>query len=107
MTSARLVTSTLALGLLLLATAPGARGQTADELEAPGGLIPTAPVEVDGVVLYKIRGVSAFPAELRAARRVRMIVGAARDPKVDPNRLELVEEDSSVSSSRPTPASKA
>ena len=96
MTSTRLVTSTLALGLVLLATAPGARGQTADDLEAPGGLIPIAPVEVDGVVLYKIRGVSAFPAELRAARRVRMIVDAARDPKVDPNRLELVEEDRTV-----------
>jgi len=96
MTSARHLKFAVAFGLLLLAVAPGARGQNTRPLEAPEGLIPTAPVEVDGVVLYEVRGVTAFPPEVRAALRVERIVEAARDPKVDPNRLEIVEAQSGV-----------
>ncbi len=96
MIPARPLTVTFAFGLLLLATAPGARGQTADATDAPASLVPMAPVEVDGEFLYEVRGASAFPAELRAARRVAMILDAARDPEVDPNRLELVEAEGRV-----------
>ncbi|MCG6923085.1 MAG: mechanosensitive ion channel family protein [Acidobacteria bacterium] len=75
----------------LLTGAPEARAQASGDLVYPNAPIPTAPVEVDGVVLFRLRGASAFPAEARAARRVRMIVEAAEDPAVDPNRLEIVE----------------
>jgi len=77
--------------LLLLGALPTARAQNASQADFPDVPIPTAPVEVDGLVLFELRGVSAFPAEMRAARQVEQIIGAARDPKVDPSKLEIVE----------------
>jgi small-conductance mechanosensitive channel len=80
-----------ALPLALLAGAPVALAQQTTVPAHPDVEIPTAPVEVDGVVLYQVRGASAFPAQMRAARHARRIVEAALDPKVDPNELEIVE----------------
>ena len=78
--------------LLLLAGGPAAWAQNPAGAEASIPVpTPTAPVWVDGVVLFEVRGVSAFPAEVRAARRAAMIVEAAADPKVDPTKLEIVE----------------
>ena len=90
MSSLRRLAFTTALLLVPLGI-PGARAQSPEPAFGPEMGIPTAPVEVDGVVLYRVRGASAFPAEQRAARRVGMIVDAARDPKVDPDKLEIVE----------------
>ncbi|MCG6926104.1 MAG: mechanosensitive ion channel family protein [Acidobacteria bacterium] len=96
MTSSRHPGFTMAILLVLLAGVPGARAQSPEAALGPEMGIPTAPVEIDGVVLYRVRGASAFPAEQRAARRIAMIVEAARDPKVDPSALEIVETEDGI-----------
>jgi hypothetical protein len=91
MSSLRRAAPTTALLLALLAGVPAALAQETADPAHPDVEIPTAPVEVDGVALYTVRGASAFPAEMRAALHARHIVAAAQDPKVDPNKLEIVE----------------
>ncbi len=80
--------------LVIFAGGPGARAQEPADPALPDRPIPMAPVEVDGVVLYEVRGASAFPATMRAARHASQILEAARDPKVDPSKLEVVPTDS-------------
>ena len=53
----------------------------------------TAPVEVDGTVLFRLRGVSSFPAEVRAANVRDRIVAAAGDRAVTVDSLRVVETD--------------
>jgi small-conductance mechanosensitive channel len=53
--------------------------------------IVTAPVEIDGVELFRLRGVSSYPAEARAAIVRDRILAAAKDPAVTPDSLRLVE----------------
>ena len=70
-----------AFGILVLSLVPvaGLRAQ-----EAAPQAAATAPVTLDGEELFRVRGVSAFPAEERAANIARAIRDAARDPAVDP-----------------------
>ncbi len=49
--------------------------------------IPTAPVIVDGEVLFRVRGVSAYPAERRAAEIARAIVEVAEDRTILPEAI--------------------
>ncbi len=49
--------------------------------------VPMAPVTIDGTVLFSLRGVTALPAEERAARISKRIEGVARDPAFDPANL--------------------
>lgn len=49
--------------------------------------IPTAPVIVDGEVLFRVRGVSAYPAERRAAEIARAIVEVAEDRTIPPEAI--------------------
>jgi len=51
----------------------------------------TAPVELDGKVLFSVRGVSAYPAETRAAAISERIRQVAANPKFDPAELRAVE----------------
>jgi small-conductance mechanosensitive channel len=51
-----------------------------------------APVALDGTVLFNLRGVSALPAEERAARVVAAIKSVARNASFDPENLTLVDE---------------
>jgi small-conductance mechanosensitive channel len=53
--------------------------------------IATAPVEIDGVLLFRMRGVSSFPAEVRAGLVKNRIVAAAGDPAVSIESLSIVE----------------
>jgi len=76
--------------VLMLAGASGASAQAPSEPVFPDA-VRTAPVEVDGVALFRLRGATSYPAEQRAAAWAGRIRGAARDPKVDPNKLEIVE----------------
>lgn len=50
-----------------------------------------APVEIDGAVLFRVRGVSAFPAEKRAAGIAERIKALARNPDFRPDTLRAVE----------------
>jgi small-conductance mechanosensitive channel len=55
--------------------------------------IATAPVELDGAVLFRVRGVSAFPAEQRAAGIRSRIEALARDPGFRADALRTAETD--------------
>jgi small-conductance mechanosensitive channel len=83
----------LALAVLAAAPAqaqppqPAAPQPTAEE---PGAVPPRAPVIVDGIRLFSVRGVSAYPAEQRAADISRRIAEFAGDPMVSPDSLTVV-----------------
>lgn len=53
------------------------------ELRQDDGVL-SAPVRLDGVVLFRVRGVSALPARQRAARIHKQIVAFADNPAIDP-----------------------
>src|SRR5688572_16378969 len=80
-----LLASILALTLLL----PG----PLHSQEAPASEIDvvTAPVELDGEILFRVRGVSSLPAAERAKRIREQIVAVAKDPSVGPDSLHVVE----------------
>jgi small-conductance mechanosensitive channel len=78
----------LALTLLL----PGPlHGQVAAPPPSDADAVTTAPVEVDGEVLFHVRGVSSLPATERAKRIREQIVTFAKDPSVAPESLHIVE----------------
>lgn len=58
------------------------------ELEAE---LPTAPVVIDGNVLFRVRGTSAFPADRRAAGIAERIAALAADPTVSADAVHPVE----------------
>ena len=66
----------------------------AAELEAE--MATTAPVELDGNRLFRVRGISAYPAEHRAERIKDRIETLARHPDVRADGLRLVESDIGV-----------
>ena len=83
------------LALAVLTAAP-ARAQ-APQAAAPGptaedagAIPPRAPVIVDGITLFSVRGVSAYPAEQRAADISRRIAEFADDPTVSLESLTVV-----------------
>jgi small-conductance mechanosensitive channel len=71
----------LLAGLLLvpMAWAQDAPSKPAAPAPALEEAIATAPVEVDGEILFRVRGASALPAEKRAGNIAARIVGIARD----------------------------
>ena len=83
---------TAVLSLALVATlAAGVRLQAQAGDRSTQDEVVTAPVEVDGTVLFRLRGVSSFPAEVRAANVRDRIVAAAADPAVTVDSLRVVE----------------
>jgi len=52
----------------------------------------TAPVTLDGETLFRVRGVTAFPAEVRAKGISERVRALAADPTFDPRTLRIVEE---------------
>jgi small-conductance mechanosensitive channel len=78
----------LAVLLALLGWSPPAEAQNAGlpqgtERTELAGDQPTAPVVVDGITLFNVRGVSAYPAERRAAaiaERIQGVAGNATTP---------------------------
>ena len=75
-------------------------GATPDPRTGPasaGGILeaeiatPTAPVTLDGVTLFKVRGVSAYPAEQRAGAIAGRIRDIAANPAVSTETLRVIE----------------
>ncbi|UCD46922.1 MAG: mechanosensitive ion channel [Deltaproteobacteria bacterium] len=56
-----------------------------------GPVLETAPVKLDGKVLFSVRGVTAYPAETRAKEISRRIRALARDERFSPQALRVVE----------------
>ncbi len=93
--SARLVWVIL---LAFAAIAPGSVAQESDSApDIPDAEVPTAPVEVDGRVLFRVRGVTAFPAEQRAGVIAGRIRAAAADANLSPEALKVTDEEGMVS----------
>jgi small-conductance mechanosensitive channel len=77
--------------ILLAGFAPAAQAQ---QPPAPGDAdAATAPVVLDGVELFRVRGVSALPAATRARMIRERIVAAAADPAVPVDSLHIVDAD--------------
>ena len=70
------------------APSPGPAALTVEEAAATP---PTAPVTVDGVTLFYVRGISAFPAEQRATDVATRITAIAADRSLSPEALAIVE----------------
>ena len=75
--------------VLLLVAALGAAPALGAEPDAETG-VETAPVVVDGHVLFELRGASSLPAEARAARVRQRIEELAADPSVRPEDVQVV-----------------
>jgi small-conductance mechanosensitive channel len=82
----------LLLLVLVGSLAVGAQAQTQGppQAAADDGIV-TAPVAIDGVELFRLRGVSSFPAEARARVAHDAIVAAASDPSVTVDTIRVVE----------------
>ena len=84
-------------GLLLAVVAVlAADGRLQAQAPAPASAdvdVATAPVEIDGHVLFRLRGVSSFPAAERARLVTDRIVAAAADPAASVDGLRVVESD--------------
>ena len=100
MTDRRLHIRTLVAAFTLLTLLPGrARAQDKAPPQAGAELaqlevqVPTAPVMIDGVALFRVRGVSSFPAEERASAIAGRIRDLARNPAVQPESLRIEETD--------------
>src|SRR5688572_3334472 len=71
---------------------PEEGGATSPPGDAAGDvLVHTAPVTIDGKVLFGVRGVSSYPAEHRAAVMQNRIVELANDNTADPTALRIVD----------------
>jgi len=77
-----------ALWVILLAASLGLQAAPGVDPEAEPS---TAPVILDGTVLFRVRGVSTLPAQERASRIAERIVAAAEDPALDPGAVRIVE----------------
>jgi small-conductance mechanosensitive channel len=90
--------------LLALLAAPGLAADTGTE-QAPGPAAAAAPaaaaigseaylaapVVVDGVTLFRVRGISSYPAATRAREIAAKIIAIARDRSVPPSAVEVKE----------------
>jgi small-conductance mechanosensitive channel len=81
----------LAAALLLCSWPPtcDAGRLLAQEPLPPEAEIETAPVELDGQVLFRVRGASSMPAERRAAGIAMRIERVAADPSIPVNALKV------------------
>jgi small-conductance mechanosensitive channel len=78
----------------LLACAPSF--VVAAEAGEPEVALELAPVKVDGVTLFRLRGATSFPAANRAAAIARRIEAAAADRRIDPASVRTVPDGPSV-----------
>jgi len=83
--------SSLVRILIFIAALAGAasHGFAAEESGTDAN-IRTAPVEIDGHVLFQLRGAAALPAKVRAARVKERIEAVAADPTVRTDELHVV-----------------
>jgi small-conductance mechanosensitive channel len=80
-----------ALVVAILVLGVGLRAQEAPP-PAVEQTVATAPVDLDGALLFRVRGVSSFPAESRAARIRERLIAVASDPSVAVDSIRVVDE---------------
>ena len=97
MTSTTLGALLLLAAMLAIAPPCSAAGAGSSAVAPPELEIATAPVELDGETLFRIRGAASFPAEERAAAIRSRIQAVARDHSFPAAALRLVEDEHYVS----------
>jgi len=80
---ASLIAAAAVAGAALQAQAPAPS-------QAPDADVPTAPVVLDGEELFRVRGVSAYPAEARAQAVQQRIADAAANHALAPESIQVV-----------------
>jgi small-conductance mechanosensitive channel len=88
-----LATRFSALALLLVAGVAAHGRLGAQEPAGAQGAIATAPVELDGTVLFRVRGVSSLSAAERARRMRQSLEAVAADSRVPVESLRIVADD--------------
>ncbi len=83
----------LAIAAWALPGGAGAVDQNKAAEDHPDAVIQTAPVEIDGRVLFRVRGVSSLPAEKRADAIAGRVEELARDPAVESGSVRTIEAD--------------
>jgi small-conductance mechanosensitive channel len=88
-------------GWLLLALLAGLFADVRVSAQEPtsdgvGADAPTTPVTIDGVRLFELRGVSSFPAPLRARRVRERILALAADERVPIESIHIVESENTT-----------
>ena len=91
--SAILLTLSIVTVVICSGTALAQSESKADSLIASEREVVTVPVVIDGRVLFRVRGVTAFPAAERAAAIAQRIRGVAEDGAIPSNALHLVAND--------------
>src|SRR3954462_9857081 len=81
----------LSLLILLAAAGRAAPVYAQTKPDGPDVDVPTAPGVLDGVELFRARGVSSFPAATRASAIENRILEAARDRNLDLTSLRVHE----------------
>jgi small-conductance mechanosensitive channel len=76
---------------------PGSAQAQAQTTQPPDTPVAQAPVVVDGVTLFSVRGITAFPAERRASEISAAIRRLARDSSIGPSSLTLTEQPTDIS----------
>jgi len=76
--------------VLLVVLSTALAGVTSSALAAGAPAIATAPIVIDGVRLFHVRGVTAYPADERAAAIAERIRAAAADSTVATSTLRIV-----------------
>ena len=77
--------------LIATAGAPRLLAQTAADVETA-----TAPVEIDGTTLFRVRGVSSLPAAARAQAIHDRVVAVAANPSASPDSIHTIPVDNTV-----------
>jgi small-conductance mechanosensitive channel len=99
----RTLAALLCLGLAVAAPSlPAQEQEKSKPRPAPVGAAPeiepqSAPVEIDGVRLFRVRGIEAFPAETRAAAIEGRIEALAADPEFRIDTIRTAESDAGTS----------
>jgi small-conductance mechanosensitive channel len=75
--------------------ASGGRLDAQDPAAVEGDVV-TAPVEIDGEVLFRVRGVTSFPAETRAGNIANRIIAIAHDRTISPDAVRVDDSQGSV-----------
>ena len=82
---------------LVAAFAAGEPASAQDASESAGEAeIATAPVTLDGAVLFRVRGVSSFPAEARARRIEERLAAVAADPAIGLDSFRIADSDNAT-----------
>lgn len=79
----------LSLALLIVALAAPARAQ--NPARADDADVPTAPVEIDGSTLFRVRGVSSYSAEARAQLIEGRILAVAADASIPSDAVHVAD----------------